>query len=220
MGRKRQTWAATHNFKATKRDPLIKYMKYAIHLTCRRTGWDWAVSRETDSFSKLETILLSDKGDWIVSVDFYFDLKTRGKLFRYHIAVNEFNTLAFMREGYVVEARAFLDAAVDEIARQLKAWLELHPEDRDKIAFLAGAGKYSESKKERAHPRTSNIEAQTEEVGYSLNRALEAEQRKKMVAEAIRLRNESPRMAWKEIAKTLDIPERTLREWRHNPHYQ
>lgn len=48
----------------------------------------------------------------------------------------------------------------------------------------------------------------------------EIRQRKKIVKEAKRIFKESdPKKTWKQIAYELDIPERTLRDWRHNPQY-
>ena len=45
-------------------------------------------------------------------------------------------------------------------------------------------------------------------------------QRKKIVKDANRIfRASNPKKTWKEIAYELDIPERTLRDWRHNPLY-
>lgn len=48
----------------------------------------------------------------------------------------------------------------------------------------------------------------------------EIKRRKRIVKEAIRLFNQAdPKKTWKQIAYELDIPERTLRDWRHNPQY-
>ena len=45
--------------------------------------------------------------------------------------------------------------------------------------------------------------------------------RKKIVKEAEKVFKESvPKKTWKQIADEFDIPERTLRDWRHNPIYQ
>lgn len=46
------------------------------------------------------------------------------------------------------------------------------------------------------------------------------EHRKNIVLQARVLRAENPYKLWAEIANELDIPERTLRDWRHNPLYQ
>jgi hypothetical protein len=43
--------------------------------------------------------------------------------------------------------------------------------------------------------------------------------RKKQVSEAKKLKKLDPSLGWKEIAKTLGVPERTLRDRRHNPLY-
>jgi len=49
----------------------------------------------------------------------------------------------------------------------------------------------------------------------------EIARRKELVATAELLRREkAPPKKWIEIAKALDISERTLRDWRHNPMYQ
>ncbi len=48
----------------------------------------------------------------------------------------------------------------------------------------------------------------------------EIKRRKKIVKDAERIFRESnPRKTWKQIAYELEIPERTLRDWRHNPQY-
>lgn len=47
----------------------------------------------------------------------------------------------------------------------------------------------------------------------------EIKSRRKRVREAKKRKKESPQMLWKQIAKDLDLPERTLRDWRHNPLY-
>jgi hypothetical protein len=46
--------------------------------------------------------------------------------------------------------------------------------------------------------------------------------RRKIVAKAEKMRKRYPAMTWKAIAdhKEIDTPERTLRDWRHNPTYQ
>ena len=44
--------------------------------------------------------------------------------------------------------------------------------------------------------------------------------RRKIVRDAIKRKQESPLKTWKEVARELDIPERTLRDWRHNPIYK
>ncbi len=44
--------------------------------------------------------------------------------------------------------------------------------------------------------------------------------RKDKVSEANKIKKESPDLYWKEIAKRMDIRERTLRDWRHNPIYK
>ena len=46
------------------------------------------------------------------------------------------------------------------------------------------------------------------------------EHRRQIVAKANKLRTQNPSLKWKIIAKELDVPERTLRDWRHNPRYQ
>jgi hypothetical protein len=43
--------------------------------------------------------------------------------------------------------------------------------------------------------------------------------RTKQVREAKKLKKSDPSLGWKEIARTLGVPERTLRDWRHNPLY-
>jgi len=48
----------------------------------------------------------------------------------------------------------------------------------------------------------------------------EIKRRKKIVKEAERIfKSSDPKKTWKQIANELDIPERTLRDWRHNPQY-
>ena len=49
-------------------------------------------------------------------------------------------------------------------------------------------------------------------------KAIEDKKRKGIVAEAKRMK--SPTTTWKEIASKLEVPERTLRDWRHNTKYQ
>lgn len=48
----------------------------------------------------------------------------------------------------------------------------------------------------------------------------EIEGRKLKVKEANQMRIANPRLTWKEIAKSLQMPERTLREWRKDKRYQ
>jgi hypothetical protein len=46
--------------------------------------------------------------------------------------------------------------------------------------------------------------------------------RRRIVAKAVKMRKRHPAMTWKAIAdhKEIDVSERTLRDWRHNPTYQ
>ena len=44
--------------------------------------------------------------------------------------------------------------------------------------------------------------------------------RKKKVKEAAEIKKQDPSKYWKEIALEVDVPERTLRDWRHNPVYK
>lgn len=55
---------------------------------------------------------------------------------------------------------------------------------------------------------------------YRLTKS-EIKTRRKIVSEAERIYKESsPKKTWKQVAYELDIPERTLRDWRHNPIYK
>jgi hypothetical protein len=48
----------------------------------------------------------------------------------------------------------------------------------------------------------------------------EIQRRKKIVREAEKIKKENPDFLWEKIADDLGIPERTLRDWRHNPTYK
>lgn len=48
----------------------------------------------------------------------------------------------------------------------------------------------------------------------------EIKQRKNIVNKAEEMRSNTPGIKWKAIALELDVPERTLRDWRHNPTYK
>lgn len=48
----------------------------------------------------------------------------------------------------------------------------------------------------------------------------EVNRRKEVVRKAEEIRKENPKLLWTKIAEDMDIPERTLRDWRHNPRYR
>jgi hypothetical protein len=70
-----------------------------------------------------------------------------------------------------------------------------------------------------AQVSTAKSEKPQQKGRYRLTKD-EIKRRKKIVKDAERIFRESnPKKTWKQIAYELDIPERTLRDWRHNPQY-
>ncbi len=195
---------------------FLERLLYAINETCERIGWEWSVERKTISFCKSVAWLPTSKGDGFkISVEIYFDLETKGRMFRY-VIVDGFFTPAYLKASNRIEAEAFLDALVEKIVAQTHRWVKEHPEDSQRIDYLLDRTKNDKP----APKRTPDVVKQTNEVKQALNRELDRESRRAVVRKANELRLADPKRQWKEIAKELDLPERTLREWRHNPHYQ
>jgi hypothetical protein len=70
-----------------------------------------------------------------------------------------------------------------------------------------------------AQVKSEQLEKHNQKGRYRLTE-YEIKRRKKIVKDAIRIfKKSNPKKTWKQIAYELDIPERTLRDWRHNPQY-
>lgn len=213
MTKREKTRAETHNWKPSKKDGLMEYLKYAVHLTCRRLGWDWSVQRETETFCKIHASLQSASMDTNI-LEIYFDIETDNRLFRYSlVSMFGYDKQPISRH---TEAEAFVDALVQSVGNQLKDWLQIHPEDTNKVNRLVGRAPGEKPKPEQP----TEVIRQTQNLKENLNRELERESRRKLVARANEMRLADPKRPWADIAKELDLPERTLRDWRHNPHYQ
>ena len=87
-------------------------------------------------------------------------------------------------------------------ARERK-WVETIYEYKRMIKALRGV---SESQKPEKPKQKGRYRLTKEEI----------KKRKKIVKEATRIKNESPFKTWQQVANEIDVPVRTLRDWRHN----
>jgi hypothetical protein len=118
MAEQQKTWAETNDWKPRKDDGLATYLIYAVHQTCRHTGWDWSAARQTETFCKIEAWAPGTVG---VGCDIYFDLVTAGNLV-------QFAFVSGMRSHEVADAKAFRDAFYKNLVAILVQWRNEHPE--------------------------------------------------------------------------------------------
>lgn len=118
------------------------------------------------------------------------------------------------------------DAILNHI-KEKADWWNLNPPMPDNnaaMAYIIAMQAREEIKKKEADFQTVKVRAEKPEKPkqkgrYRLTKD-DIKRRKKIVKDAKRIFKESnPKKTWKQIAYELGIPERTLRDWRHNPEY-
>lgn len=122
MARRKKTWVERTNYTYLDDDcDLPDYLVFAAYQTCKRFGWDMSVTRQSETFRKIETWLPTESGfSSICGVDVIVDVKNPKQLYR-RSAVDGSLPLAFNKAGRQ-EAQAFMDALDLEIKHMLQEW--------------------------------------------------------------------------------------------------
>ncbi len=192
MARRKKTWAETHELVPDDTWGLKESLKFAVHRTCQRLGWEWVLERQTQTFCKMKVWLPTEEGKVSnVQIDIYLDADAKNPLAKTlpHLGVGSEDQMMARLTGYdpiphrKAESDVFVKALKLEITRTTKEWKQTQ----------MGRGKLTDP---------------------------EIKHRRDVVARAEQLTADDPQKTWKQIALDLDLPERTLREWRHNTTYQ
>lgn len=122
MARRKKTWVERTNYTHLDENcDLPDYLVFAVFQTCKRLGWDMGVTRQSETFRKIETWLPTESGlSYICGVDVILDVKNPKQPYR-RTAVDGNQYLAINQAGRQ-EAQAFIDALDLEIKHMLEEW--------------------------------------------------------------------------------------------------
>ena len=177
---------------------LLDYLLQVIDQTCRRMGWVGISERNSDTFCKVTAWrAASDDPEVIV----FLDADTQSPSVKTVV-------LPFANEDLLV-------ALGNKLIPSIKTERELFAK-----AIEAGCTRTFkhlgiQTKEDDAGQSRNDKDPLTEE-----EKAKRDADRKEIVRQANKLRIEDPQKTWKAISREIGIPERTLRDWRHNPKYQ
>jgi hypothetical protein len=137
------------------------------------------------------------------------------------ISLREFHNGSTDMVSYILESTGFMIGVTREVDR-CSLSIHVYKEDWGMLKFLSvwkqfinegivWGGPFEKSAPTKREKEKSN----KPKTPYRLTKD-DIKYRKQKVKEAKIMRAEDPSRVWKDIAKELGIPERTLRDWRHN----
>jgi hypothetical protein len=194
MAKRKKTWAETHELVPNESWRLLDYLQLAVHRTCRRMGWDWSIERETETFCKCCAWLPHHdrEGAW-VRTDVFLDAEAKNPLTKIHT-----------HSGRSQEAEILAALGDSDYFYKIKV--------EGEVFTKALKSECVRLVKEWKQAQMGRGDLTTPEINY----------RREKVRRANQIKEQDPPKTWKEIAKDkeIDLPERTLRDWRHNPLYK
>jgi hypothetical protein len=121
-------------------------------------------------------------------------------------------------EAELRKLKEHFDNVVQVYFRRLEDW-DVRPEALEPTESEYSKSAVADPNENAAQLQPTEPEAPKQKGRYRLTDN-EIKERKKVIQIAMRLKRESTGKTWKEVAVEMGIPERTLRDWRHNPLYR